>query len=81
MQWFVISFDRRAQRLMRIVEFPNCATEAVVDLFLEACLEKAPEVEVQLIGARSVESLRIGYSRFFVEHPEGEPLPHSVVAA
>ena len=81
MHWFLITYDRAARRLVSIVEYAEGSDEAAIEAWVQRFRTKPAQVDLEVIGAHSIKGVQMGYPRFFMGHPEGEPLPLSFARA
>ena len=68
MKSFLIVYDRKARRIMELREYePADSSRALSDLFARELEERlAPDLEVVLLSAESLDALKYTHGRYFL---------------
>lgn len=64
MRYFLVVFDRAAQRVLSLEEYTD-ADEAVKARFAREAASPGPDIEIVVLGADSKEALARTHSRYF----------------
>jgi hypothetical protein len=65
LKYFLVVFDRANGRLLRTDEFADRKTALGARFRLEREYQRADDIEIVVLGARSEEALRHTHSRYF----------------
>jgi len=77
LNWFLVIYDHREDLLVSVVEYGCTSCEEALQAMADASHTKAEHIELNVFGARSLESLMRGYPRYFWNQPPLTPVPHT----
>lgn len=70
-QHFILVFDRRADRLLEQIEFGTQRSAAVARYEeLEAEFSDSPHIDIVLVGADSIETVKVTHANYFGDRTE-----------
>lgn len=66
MKYFLLEYNKPAEHLVRVDEFPDYGSASVARLKAELRNRRNPDVEIVVLGADAQEDLRRTHGRYFL---------------